>query len=163
MTDIFILVAASVLLIPGILMAIIPTVPGMLYMLVIVLVYGIYDHFVHVTWIEFGILAAITAVAMIIDTVSGLIGAKWGGAHWSSIVSGIVGLILGSALIPIPIVGSIIGMFFGVLASEWYRTRNMSQAHRAATGSLLGTLAGAGVKIVAAIVFLVLFIIFALV
>ena len=162
MAHTIILIIASILLALGVVMAVLPAVPGMLYMMLVALMYGFYDHFTLFTLGNLGILAIIAAVAMVIDTVSGMIGAKWGGAHWSSIISGIVGLVLGSLFIPIPIVGSLIGMFFGILASEWYRTRNISQANRAATGSLLGTLAGTGFKVVAAIAFLVLFIIFAL-
>ena len=161
MTHTIILIIASILLVPGIIMAIIPAIPGMLYMLIIALFYAFYDRFVHVTLLDLGILALITALAMIIDTVSGLIGAKWGGAHWTAIVSGFVGLILGSAFIPVPIVGSLAGMFFGILASEWYRTRNVTHAHRAATGSLIGSLAGTGVKIAASVAFFALFIFFA--
>ncbi len=162
MTHTIILIIAGVLLIPGIIMSIIPAIPGMLYMIVIALLYGFYDHFTVMTLIDLAILGAVAAIAMIIDTVSGMIGAKWGGAHWSSLISGLAGLILGSAFIPVPIIGSLVGMFFGVLASEWYRTRNVSQAHRAATGSLLGSLAGAGVKIVASVLFLILFVVFAI-
>ena len=162
MTHTILLILATVLLVPGIIMAIIPAVPGMIYMLLIALAYGAYDHFTLFTWGNLGILAIISAVAMLVDTVSGLLGAKWGGAHWSSVISGVVGLILGSLLIPIPIFGSLIGMFFGILATEWYRTHNMHHAKRAATGSLLGSIAGTGFKIVAAIVFVILFVIFAL-
>ncbi len=162
MTHTIILIIAGILLIPGIIMSIIPVVPGMLYMLVVVVLYGFYDNFYHITLLDVGILALISAIAMIIDTISGLIGAKWGGADWTAIVSGFVGLIFGSAFIPVPIIGSIIGMFFGVLASEWYRTRNIVHSHRVATGSIIGSLAGAGVKLVASFAFLILFIAFAL-
>jgi uncharacterized protein YqgC (DUF456 family) len=99
-------------------------------------------------------------MAMLIDFISGIVGAKWGGAHWSSIASGIVGLIVGSVFIPIPVVGSLAGMFLGVLSSEYYRTHNLKKAEKAAMGSFFGFIAGTGVRIIASVVFLILFIVF---
>lgn len=154
-------VVFSLVLIPGLIMAIVPGLPGLLYMLVIALIFGFIDQFTHLTLGNFGILAAITAVAMLLDLFSGIIGAKWGGAHWTSIVYGLAGLIVGSLVIPVPIVGSLAGMFLGVLFSEWYRTANIKKANKAAVGSFAGSLVGMVGNSVAAVAFLTLFIVFA--
>lgn len=159
MPQTIILILATILLIPGIIMSVIPAIPGMIYMLVIALLYGFYDNFMHLTWTDIGILAIVAVITMLVDFFAGIAGAKWGGAHWTSIISGIVGLVLGSLFIPIPFIGSIIGMFLGVLVSEWYRTRDSRLANKAATGSLVGTLVGTGFKLVASIVFLILFVV----
>ena len=161
MTNTVLVIVAIVLLLPGIAMAVLP-IPGLLYMFVIALIYGLMDHFLHLSGPEVGILATIAGITLLVDFFSGIIGAKWGGAHWSSIVWGLVGLIIGSAVIPIPIVGSVAGMFLGVLTSEFYRTRDARQAQKAATGSFFGWLFGTGFKVVAALVFLGLFIWFVL-
>lgn len=154
-------ILAILLLVPGLIMAIVPGLPGLLYMLVIALVFGLIDQFTHMTLGNFGILALITAVAMLLDLFSGIIGAKWGGAHWTSIIYGLAGLIIGSVVIPVPIVGSLAGMFLGVLFSEWYRTANIKKAHKAAVGSFAGSLVGMVGNGVAAVAFLTLFIVFA--
>ncbi len=150
----------AVILLPGILMSILP-VPGMLYMFAVAVIFGFVDHFVHLSGFDVGMLAIVAGAALLIDFVAGIAGAKWGGAHWTSIGWGIVGLVVGSFLIPIPLVGGIIGMFLGVLASEWYRTKDMRLANKAATGSFIGWIAGAGFKLLASIIFLVLFLVFA--
>lgn len=142
-------------------MAIVPGLPGLLYMLIVALIFGLIDHFTHMTLGNFGILALITAVAMLLDLFSGIIGAKWGGAHWTSIIYGLAGLIIGSLVIPIPIVGSLAGMFLGVLFSEWYWTANIKKANKAAVGSFAGSIVGMIGNGVAAIAFLTLFLIFA--
>ena len=160
MSHIILVILASLLMIPGIITSIF--MPGTLYMFVIALVFGYIDQFAHLTPGEVGILAAITGIALIVDFLAGIIGAKSGGAHWTSIVWGLVGFIIGSAIIPIPVVGSLVGMFLGVLGSEWYRTKDGRQAKKAATGTFLGWVAGTGFKIGAALVFLALFIVCAI-
>ena len=156
-----ILIITSVLLIPGIVASFIPGIPNLLYMLLIALVFGVYDGFVHITTSNALTLTIVVVVAMLIDLVAGIIGAKWGGASWKSILYGIGGLLVGSIFIPVPVVGSIVGMFLGVLLHEMHRTHNIRIANKAAMGSLLGFLAGTGVRILASIVFFVLFIVFA--
>ncbi len=161
MTYTIILIISSLLLIPGIIMAFIPGIPNLVYMFAIAIFFGLYDNFFNITPMNILTLAIISMIAMLIDFISGIIGAKWGGAHWSSIASGIIGLIIGSVFIPVPILGSLVGMFLGVFSSEYYRTHNLKKAEKAALGSFLGFIAGTGVRIIASIVFFVLFIVFA--
>ncbi len=157
------LIVFSVLLIPGIALAIVPGIPNILYMLAVAVGFGFADHFAHLSGFDIGILSALAALTLLVDFLAGIVGAKWGGAHWSSIAWGVVGLVLGSAFIPVPFVGSIIGMFLGVLASELYRTNDLRQARKAATGSFLGWLAGTGFKVAASVVFLGLFVLLAII
>lgn len=161
MTYITIFIISIVLLIPGLIMSFIPSIPNLVYMFLTVTIFGFYDKFTHLTPTNILILGIISMLAMIIDFISGIVGAKWGGAHWTSIISGLIGLIVGSAFIPIPIFGSLIGMFLGVLASEFYRTNDIRKANRAAMGSFFGTVAGIGVRVVASFIFFILFIIYA--
>lgn len=151
----------TILMLPGIMMAVMPGLPGLLYMLFVAFVFGIFDHFVHITDVNLAFLALVVMIGMLIDIFSGLAGAKIGGAHWSSLVAGALGLLVGTFVIPIPILGSFVGFFFAILCAEWYRTHDMVRAHRAATGGLLGALAGTVGNVVAASVFIALFIIFA--
>ena len=162
MTYIAWLIIAAVLLLPGIAISVLP-VPGILYMLAIAAMFGILDHFVHLSGLDLGILSVLALVTLAADFWSGIAGAKWGGAHWTSILWGMVGLFVGSVVIPIPFFGSVIGMILGVLGSELYRTKNIQAAQKAAAGSFFGWLAGTGFKVVAAVIFLVLFIVLVLV
>lgn len=156
-----ILTISSLLLVPGILASLIPGIPNLLYMLLVTLVFGFYDNFVHITGSNIITLIIVAVVAMLIDFISGIIGAKWGGASWKSIIYGLAGLVVGSMFIPVPIFGSVIGMFLGVLFYEYYRTRSVRVANRAAVGSFLGFLAGTSVRVGASILFLILFVVFA--
>lgn len=159
MTYWLILVVSVLVLIPGIFMALAPGIPGILYMLVIAFLAAFLDGFIHISAWDIGVLAILAVAVLLVDFFSGIVGAKVGGAHWSSIIWGFVGLVAGSLIIPIPVLGSLAGMFLGVLVSELYRTKDVRRANKAAVGSFWGWLAGTGFKIGASVVFLFLFVI----
>ena len=155
-----IVIISIILLIPGIFMSFVPTVPGIIYMLVISLLFAIIDHFTHVTALDLGILGAIALFSIIIETISGFIGAKAGGAHWSAMFSGLAGFFVGQSVIPVPVIGGLIGMVIGVLASELYITGSAKKAGKSALASVAGSLAGVAVKVVSSVAFLILFVVF---
>lgn len=156
------MILAVILLLPGIGIALIPGVIGNVYMLLVAIGFAYLDDFANLTSVDLTILAVLTTIVIVVEFLAGVIGAKWGGAHWSSIFWGIVGLLVGTVLIPMPFVGSIIGMFIGTLVAEWYLSRDIARAHAAATGSFLGWLGGTVFKVIAAAAFFVLFIILAI-
>lgn len=162
MNHLTITIISTVLLIPGMVMSLIPGLPGLLYMLTIALIYGILDHFTHLTLGNLGILATLMVISMIIELSSGLIGARWGGASRKSLLYGFVGMIVGTVAIPVPIVGSLAGLFIGILVAEWYRTADMKKAQKAATGGFIGSIVGMAVNVTAALAFIISFVIFAL-
>lgn len=162
MTYLILTIVTAVLLLPGVVMALIPGLPGLLYMLTVALIFGVFDHFEHLTLANLGILALIMALAMIADLSSGLIGARWGGASTKSLLYGFLGLLIGTVAIPVPVVGSLAGLFIGILAAEWYRTADFKKAEKAAIGGFAGSLVGMAVNVTAAVAFVVSFIIFAL-
>ncbi len=161
MSHTVITIVFALLLIPGLIMAIVPGLPGLLFMLMVTLVFGLIDHFTHLTLGNLGILAAVAAVGMLLDLFSGIAGAKWGGAHWSSLLYGLGGLIIGTIAIPVPIIGSVAGLFLGILFAELYKTSNMKKARRAALGGVAGSVVGMAGNVVAGVALLALFVVFA--
>lgn len=117
--------------------------------------------FSNISALDIWILAAFILVTLLADFILGLWGARWGGAAWKSIAWGLVGLVAGTFIIAVPVVGSLAGMFLGVLISEMYRTRDLDKANKAAVGSFLGWLLGMGFKLIAIFVFIILFILLA--
>lgn len=147
-------------LLPGLLVAFVPGLPAMIYMLAVAAVYGIIDRFDVLSYTEIGILGVVAFIAMTIDFISGAIGAKWGGAHLSSIFVGFVGMVIGTFFIPVPIFGSFIGLITGIFIGEYYRKHSISDARRAAMGGFLGAMVGTAGNVVASIIFIALFIVF---
>lgn len=147
-----------ILMLPGIAGVFLPIVPGIPYIFLVALIYGVVDKFRHLSAYEIVVLAAIAILSVVVDYLSGVLGAKWGGAARKSLSFGLLGMIIG--LVAFPPFGSIIGLFLGVLIAEISSHQNGRRAVKAATGSLIGTVAGMGINFLLAILLIVLFVIF---
>ncbi len=156
-----ILISATVLMAFGVFMATIPMLPALSYMFIIALIFALYGNFLAVTGANIIILLGIVLLSIIIDHTSGILGAKYGGAHTKSLLWGIAGAILGTFIFPV--LGSFIGLFLAVLGAELYYKKPQDKALKAAGGALAGTVVGVIVNITLSIVFIGLFIYFALV
>ncbi len=150
----------SILILPGILLVLIPLMPAFSYMFVMVVLFGIIDHFANLTIGEFTVLTLIFLLSLIIDYSAGVLGAKFSGASGKSILYGIVGLVLGT--IVLPPWGGIPGMFFAVFFSELFLNKEKVAALRAATGSIFGAITGVLFNFVLTVIFWILFILFAI-
>ena len=77
-------------------------------------------------------------------------GSRWAG--WAAVGGGLIGLVAG-ALIPIPVVGNLIGMMAGsflcAFAVERFRLQHIDQAAYIAWGAVLGRIAAIVIKVVA--------------
>lgn len=140
-------------------MALVPMLPALSYMFVVALAYAIYDGFAALSVKELLVLFGITLVSIIIDHTSGLLGAKYGGAHTKSLLWGIAGSIVGTFFAPA--IGTFIGLFLGVLIAELYYKKTGDRAIKAAGSALLGSLAGVAANVVLAIAFIAAFVVFA--
>lgn len=152
------LTASVALLVPGVLMALVPMLPALSYMFVVALVFAIYDGFTALTVKELLVLLGITLLSIVIDHTSGLLGAKYGGAHTKSLLWGIAGSIIGTFIAPA--FGTFIGLFLGVLIAELYYKKTGQKAVKAAGSALLGSLVGVISNVVLAIAFVAIFVVF---
>jgi uncharacterized protein len=109
-----------------------------------------------VVFLTLGILAV---VALAIDVFSGVLGARLGGAKTKALWFGLLGTIIGTVLIPFPLVGSIIGLFGGIVFGEIRAGQSRKKAVKAATGGVVGTLVGGTLNIVLAVAFLIYFLV----
>ncbi|OQB06321.1 MAG: hypothetical protein BWY19_00312 [bacterium ADurb.Bin212] len=160
MSNLWYIVIASLLMLPGIAGVVLPFLPGLLYMLGITAIYVIIDKFSHLSWTEIIILAFIVLISLFIDYLSGTLAAKIGGASRKSLFYGIIGLIIGTFAIP-PF-GGILGLAVAIFISEYLEAKNSKKAVKSAVSSLIGTLAGIIINLTLAIIYLILFIIFSL-
>ncbi|MDB5259383.1 MAG: hypothetical protein JWO73_591 [Candidatus Taylorbacteria bacterium] len=160
------IIFALLLMIPGLIF--IPMMlPGLPYLFVISLVYGVIDGFKHISFAQFCVLGAITVIGIIVDQLAGVLGARWGGARGKTFIYGFVGVIAGTIILPI--FGSFLGLFVGVLAGELIRRRNNRLMHptdeptpvassfKAATASVIGSATGMLFNFCLAVLFLALF------
>ena len=158
MTHIIFIIIFILLLLPGIAGAFLP-IPGLLYMLLVALIFGFIDGFQNILLWELGVLAGIAVLSTINDYLSGILGAKYGGAGKKSVLYGFIGMLIGILLFP-PF-GGLAGIFVGILLAEIFRHGNQGKAVRAATSSLNGSAIGMAITLLLSIVFIFLFVIFA--
>lgn len=125
-------------------------------MLAIALLFEFFDKFKHLTWSDLAILGTIAIASVIIDHLSGILGAKYGGASKKALLFGLLGFIVG--VITFPPFGGILGVFVGVLVAELLGKKSHKQAVKAATGSLIGLLTGIAINLILGLIFMGLFI-----
>lgn len=154
------LIVFFLLLLPGIVGVILPVLPGLAYMFVIALVFGSIDTFNHLRGWELGILGGVAGLSLVVDYSAGVLGAKWGGASKQALGYGFIGLIAG--LILFPPFGGIVGLFGGILLAEMRQHKDKKRAVKAASGGVIGSVAGMAINLVLALIFIVCFTVFAL-
>lgn len=101
------------------------------------------------------VLAALTLLALAIDFVATLLGAKRVGASRRAIVGAALGTFVG-LFFGIP--GLLLGPFLGALAGELLHGRDLVQASRVGVGTWIGMIAGALLKLALCFVMLAVFV-----
>jgi hypothetical protein len=96
-------------------------------------------------WWSFVILGVLMAVSQTLEMVSGAAGAKWfGGTRWGAL-GALVGAIVGMFFMPF---GLLVGPLLGALVGELGLARQETRpAVLSGVGSVVGTLAGMGIKL----------------
>lgn len=159
MTHAVLVVLFGLLLLPGLAMAFVPMLPAFWFLFAVAVIFALVDGFVHLTAGNFAVLGGIVLLSVLVDWSAGLLGAKFGGAAWKSLLYGAVGSFVG--LIILPPFGIFAGLFAGVLVGELLRDRSHAEAVQAAAGALLGSLSGVAVNVLLASIFIALFVFFA--
>jgi uncharacterized protein len=152
-------IITGLLILPGIVMAFVPMLPALTYMFIVSLIFAFINGFQKLSVHEILVLLCITGASILVDHISGILGAKFGGAHTKSLFFGFIGSVLGTFIFPV--VGSFFGLFLGVLISELCFRRKIAgakdQAFKAAGSALVGSLSGVAFNVVLATVFTILF------
>lgn len=146
-----------ILLFFGIFFSILPIFPGTVYMFLVVLVYGIADHFQTLLPWHLAVFAGMMVLSGLIDYGSGLLGARFGGANKTSLLCGLIGLLVG--LILLPPFGLFFGLFLGVLVGELAQMKHHLVALKAASFSLVGAVIGVTLNFLLAVAFFVTFLV----
>jgi uncharacterized protein YqgC (DUF456 family) len=160
MNHVILLITALILLLPGLAGVFLPFVPGIPYMFVVALLFSIADRFLHVTGGNLLILGIVTILSFLVDYLAGILGAKFGGASWKSMSLGFLGAFIG--LIAVPPFGGIVGLFVGIFVGEIIRRRGARAAVRTATTGVIGSLTGMAINSGLALLFFILFLLFAI-
>ena len=136
------------LLIAGFVGCILPLVPGHLLLLMAALAHRLMlgEEGSGLTWWSLSLLALMAIISQLLETMSGAAGAKrFGGSRWG-VIGALLGGVLGMFFMPI---GLLAGPLLGAILCELVFVREqMAAAWRSGLGSVVGTLAGMGIKLV---------------
>jgi uncharacterized protein YqgC (DUF456 family) len=137
----------SLFLVAGLAGSVVPALPGPPLVFAGALCYGLFTGFAEIGWLTLVVLAALAALAQLLDYLASAYGArrlggtKWG--MWGSVLGGILGFVAGS------IIGMIVGLFAGAFLLEWWKGNKKALASlRVGGGSLLGFLGGTLMKVI---------------
>ena len=117
---------------------VIPILPGLVIIWVAGLGYGLAAGFGTLGWIMFAILTVLMLVGSIVDNVLMGTSAHKEGAPWWVILLAMAAALIGSFLIPIPIVGGILAALLTLFAIEWLRRKDWRKALDSIKGMLIG-------------------------
>jgi len=125
--------------------SVLPGIPSTPLVLIAAIGHKLYFHETGVGWVVMTLLAAMTALALIMDYLATMYGARRFGAHKKGMVGAIVGGLVG---LWFNLPGIILGPFIGAALFEWVGGRTFKDASKAGVGATLGLFAGAIGKIV---------------
>ncbi len=156
MLDYLLLVPAIILMLAGIIGCILPVIPGpsLSYLGLILLQLSRFAQFSAKFLI---IMAVITIAVTMLDYVVPVWGTKKLGGSRAGIWGAGIGMVVGIFFFP-PL-GIILGPFIGAVIAELYKGAQFHQSLRSGMGSLVGFMAGTGLKLIASFVMTYYFII----
>lgn len=135
---------AALLIAAGMAGAVLPALPGVPLVFAGMLLAAWADHFQHVGGFTLVLLGVLALIAMLIDFVAGMLGAKRVGASsralWGATLGTFAGLFFG-------IPGLLLGPFVGALIGELSSGSRMHAAARVGVGTWLGLLFGTLAKL----------------
>ena len=137
-------VLSALLILVGVIGTVVPALPGVPLVFAGMLLAAWADHFQHVGTITLVVLGVLCLLALVIDFVAGLLGARRVGASphaiWGAMLGTIVGLFFG-------LPGLVFGPFLGAVAGELLVGSRLGRAAHVGIGTWLGLLFGTLAKI----------------
>jgi uncharacterized protein YqgC (DUF456 family) len=144
------------LMIVGLIGVIVPILPGIFMIWLGVAVYVWRDNFETLSIATFLFISFIVIFAGLSDIWLPIFGARKVGAAKRTILTGLIGAIIGSFIVPI--IGTIIGYAVGVLLGEYHKRRDWDAAWRASKGGLAGWGIATIIQLVGGVLVIIIFI-----
>jgi uncharacterized protein len=117
---------------------VIPLLPGLVIIWVAALGYGLAAGFGTLGWIMFAILTILMLAGSIVDNILMGTSAHKEGAPWWVVLLALVAAIIGSFVIPVPILGGILAALLTLFGIEWIRRKDWRKALASIKGMLIG-------------------------
>ncbi len=138
---------------------VVPILPGMLLVWFTVVVYAWRTGFEIIGWPTLTVITIIALVTGLSNIWLPLLGAQKTGAAKRALFLGVIGAIIGTFVIPIPLLGTVIGYAIGVFLGEFMKQRDWRLALKSSLGGVAGWGISTVVEIVGALLILVIFVV----
>lgn len=145
---------AALLIVVGVAGVVLPALPGVPLVFAGLVVAAWADGFERVGWLPLLVLGALTAISVVIDVLSTVIGAQKVGASKLALIGSAIGTVAGLFFMPI---GLFVGPFAGALVGEYLNGRKLGQATKVGLGTWLGIVIGVALKLGLAVAMLGVF------
>jgi uncharacterized protein len=149
-------ILAGALVLVGLAGTILPMLPGVPFVFGGLLVAAWIDNFQRIGWPTLTILALLTAMALVVDFVATMLGAKRAGASKLALLGAAIGSIVG---IFFGLVGIFIFPFVGAVIGEFIEHQKLGQAGKVGFATWLGLLFGALAKLALALTMIGIFVV----
>ena len=117
---------------------VIPILPGLVIIWVSALGYGLAAGFGVLGWVMFALITVLMLAGTILDNIMMGTQAHKSGAPWWVVLVAMLSAIIGSFVIPIPIVGGILAALLVLFLIEWIRLKDAKKALTSMRGMLIG-------------------------
>lgn len=142
--QILLIVLGVLLILIGIAGTIIPALPGVpvVYLGMVLVAWG--DDFSHIGWPTLTILGVLTVIAVVVDLIASILGAKRVGASGWALFGAAVGTVVGLFF---GIIGLLLGPFVGAVLGELIAGSNLQRSTVVGVGAWIGFLLGTVARI----------------
>jgi uncharacterized protein YqgC (DUF456 family) len=115
-----------------------PILPGLILIWAAALGYGLASGFSKLGWVMFAIITVLMIGGNIIDNVMMGMKAHKSGAPWWAILLALLAAIIGTFVIPIPVIGGILAALLVLYIIEWIRRKDWREALKSLKAMLIG-------------------------
>lgn len=152
--EIALFVLAGLLILIGLAGTLLPALPGIPLVYAGMFLAAWADHFQRIGWVTLVVLGALSLIALAIDFLASLVGAKRVGASGWALFGAALGTVVGLFF---GLVGVLVAPFLGALAGELVAGGSLNRATSVGLGTWLGMMLGALVKVALAFTMLGVF------
>lgn len=122
------ILTATILMIAGLALAFVPIMPGPVLMWAIAVIFAVLNGFQRMTPAAVLVVTLLMIAGSASDLWLPLLGIRTGGLTCLSSIGALIGGLVGSFVIPIPLVGTLVGAAAGAVLVELTRRREFKQA-----------------------------------
>lgn len=151
------IIVAIILMVISLFLSVIPFVPGPVLVWVVGIGFAILNDFERVTYISAAIMTLLMIAGATSDIWMPVLGMRTQGGSCLTTIGTLIGALVGTVAIPIPVIGTAIGALAGAVLVEFMRMGEIRQAIRAGQAAFTIYLLSLAVEFAASMAILIVF------